>query len=1185
MFVVVFYNSPALPFFCRDESQSFVRSSVEFRPVGESSDLSEPIVSASNVRVAYTSYDTDHPYPFRSGSPYQQIVDLDSVGLNVNNLRGRLSQENQQHQVQRVTELRESEKDYRVLCHITSWSFHRQKDGKFAPENLDTSLCTHVVYSFASLNANTLTIKEFDPWADIDNALYKRVTSLNIPVLLAIGGWTDSTGNKYSRLVASPIARRNFVSSTVAFVQKYGFQGLHFDWNYPVCWQSNCKNGPENDKPNFTKLIRELAEEFDKHSLLLGVALSGYKEVITKAYDVRELSDAATFLTVMSYDYHGAWEEYTGHVSPLYGRPNDKYPQYNTDYTIQLLVKEGADKEKLIIGVPFYGQTFQLKEERRLRQRNIGEGTPSIGPGNPGEFTRQPGMLAYYEICSNIRKHKWETGRDATGKSGPYAWSRDQWVGYEDVQSIIAKADYVANNGYGGVAAWTIDLDDFLNKCCFEPYPLLRAINRRLGRLSTSQPNIGSCARPPAPVTPIAPVMTTVGENGIPGEGYHEHTTWPSWNPSQLSSSPKPAIDNADSEQTTKGPVTWWPTKSTTTTARPTKPAYTRPPTTSRPSVVPGSVNVEPVILPGQKCKPGEYHSHPSKCDAYYRCVYSHLSLNYCAGGLHWNQAGILCDWPETAKCPYGQNDEVDEDISEEIEEEPLPSSTTTTTTKRPRPSRTSRRTTTKAVTTTTTPTTTTTTTPRPTTRAPTTTHRPSRRPHPSRTSTTTAKPHVEHRPLADSTSCVNGEYYPDPDDCGSFFICVNNKMISQECGPGLQWSQKDKACDRAKKVRCVSAVRYLRLISMQNPYLRKSQLQLDDPCNGDTHVPYPGRCGGYLRCLFGHLFASDCPPELHWNNQYKVCDWPNNAHCDEEEGVSLPDLEPSDDESFEDEEYEDLDSEIIDSNDLDEPTKRPAAATSTTTRRPVTTTKPTPSTQRPEYKPNSGHYKLVCYFTNWAWYRQGVAKYLPENIDTDLCTHIVYGFAVLDYSELTIRTHDSWADIDNKFYERVSGLKSRGVKVSLALGGWNDSQGDKYSRLVRSPASRAKFVRQAVGFIEKYGFEGLDLDWEYPVCWQTECNKGFADEKEGFSNLVKELSVAFRPKGLLLSTAVSPSKVIIDKGYDVPTLSEYFDWIAVMTYDYHGQWDKKTGHVAPLYQHPDDEITYFNAVSFGLQF
>lgn len=49
--------------------------------------------------------------------------------------------------------------------------------------------------------------------------------------------------------------------------------------------------------------------------------------------------------------------------------------------------------------------------------------------------------------------------------------------------------------------------------------------------------------------------------------------------------------------------------------------------------------------------------------------------------------------------------------------------------------------------------------------------------------------------------------------------------------------------------------------------------------------------------------------------------------------------------------------------------------------------------------------------------------------------------------------------------------------------------------------------------------------------------------------------------------------------GYDVPVLSKNLDWISVMTYDYHGQWDKKTGHVAPMYTKEDDDDKTFNAV------
>lgn len=64
--------------------------------------------------------------------------------------------------------------------------------------------------------------------------------------------------------------------------------------------------------------------------------------------------------------------------------------------------------------------------------------------------------------------------------------------------------------------------------------------------------------------------------------------------------------------------------------------------------------------------------------------------------------------------------------------------------------------------------------------------------------------------------------------------------------------------------------------------------------------------------------------------------------------------------------------------------------------------------------------YKVVCYFTNWAWYRQGKGKFLPEDIDPDLCSHIIYGFAVLDGDGLVIKTHDSWADIDNSKFNLI---------------------------------------------------------------------------------------------------------------------------------------------------------------------
>ena len=64
--------------------------------------------------------------------------------------------------------------------------------------------------------------------------------------------------------------------------------------------------------------------------------------------------------------------------------------------------------------------------------------------------------------------------------------------------------------------------------------------------------------------------------------------------------------------------------------------------------------------------------------------------------------------------------------------------------------------------------------------------------------------------------------------------------------------------------------------------------------------------------------------------------------------------------------------------------------------------------------------------------------------------------------------------------------MKKKGIKTLVALGGWNDSKGNKYSKMVSTKESRRKFILSALVFIEKYGFQGLDLDWEYPVCWQV---------------------------------------------------------------------------------------------------
>jgi len=374
--------------------------------------------------------------------------------------------------------------DYKVVCYFTNWAWYRPGLGKYRPEDIDPSICTHVVYGFAVLDSNNLVIKPHDSWADLDNQFYKKVTSLKrygIKVTVAIGGWNDSLGGKYSKLVNNPAARAKFVKHVVEFIETHGFDGLDLDWEYPKCWQVACDKGPESDRESFALWVKELRAAFDSKGLLLSAAVSPSKKVMDLGYDIPSIARDLDWIAVMTYDYHGHWDKKTGHVSPMYAHPEDDYDYFNTDFTIKYWMEGGAPANKLVMGMPLYGQAFTLD-----KASENGLNAPARQKGKAGQFTRAAGFLAYYEICEKVKSQGWTVVEDAEGRMGPYAYQGRNWVGYDNVAMIKYKSEYIRKMGLAGGMVWALDLDDFKNRCGEGHHPLMNTIKSILGPKMTS---------------------------------------------------------------------------------------------------------------------------------------------------------------------------------------------------------------------------------------------------------------------------------------------------------------------------------------------------------------------------------------------------------------------------------------------------------------------------------------------------------------------------------------------------------------------------------------------------------------------------------------------------------------------------------------------------------------------------
>ena len=251
-----------------------------------------------------------------------------------------------------------------------------------------------------------------------------------------------------------------------------------------------------------------------------------------------------------------------------------------------------------------------------------------------------------------------------------YAFNGNQWVGYDDTNSLFIKINYILQRGLGGGFLWSMDLDDFTGKYCGQgPYPLVSLVRRRLignlpatasaGRWTPSRaqpvwttprtkqpafvgPEVTESPwrpvtteapwRPVATEAPWRPVVTEAPWNPVPTEA-------PSWQPA-VTEAP---TWGAASTIWVPGP---WRTKSEVTPeVTPPTPAQPRLTTLSRPAR--GEGEEKPVSCLAH----GEYFANPNDCNSYFQCIHvgtpwQRMLKFHCPEALAFNPRLVTCDVP-----------------------------------------------------------------------------------------------------------------------------------------------------------------------------------------------------------------------------------------------------------------------------------------------------------------------------------------------------------------------------------------------------------------------------------------------------------------------------------------------------------------------------------------------------------